>query len=202
MLTVGDPVECSTDLGRAIVKTRTFDGRFNSRQMTLRIFGLFLSLAVLAGCLPKAGCTDHTAENYDPEAERNDGSCIEARPKLIGNYRYTRIWNNNGTDSIVKGAARFSESGVANNAFVLNLDNRFILSGVIRAFDIIMNPYSKEETFQGFTFTRTFSGSGEFLKNDSVDVYLSLTTRVPLVDGDPPALTESTQVHQYYFTKQ
>lgn len=192
----------TTECDWTIVKTRTFDGRFNSRQMTLRIFGLFLSMAVLGGCLPKAGCTDITAENYDPEAERNDGSCIEARPKLIGDYRYTRIWDNDGTDSIVKGTARFSESGVANNTFVLNLDNLFILSGVIRAFDIIMNPYSKEETFQGFTFTRTFSGSGEFLTGDSVDVYLSLTTKVPLVDGEPPALTESIQVHQYYFTKQ
>jgi hypothetical protein len=170
--------------------------------MTLRILGLLLSISVLAGCLPKAGCTDHTAENHDPEAERNDGSCIEARPKLIGDYRYTRIWDNNGIDSIVKGTARFSESGVANNAFVLNLDNLFILTGVIRAFDIIMNPYSKQETIQGFTFTRTFSGSGEFLRNDSVDVVLSLTARVPTVDGDPPALTESTQLHQYYFTKQ
>jgi hypothetical protein len=192
----------TTECDWTIVKTRTFDGRFNSRQMTLRIFGLFFSIAVLSGCLPKAGCTDLTAENYDPEAERNDGSCIEARPKLIGDYRYTRIWDNDGTDSIVKGTARFSESGVANNTFVLNLDNLFILSGVIRAFDIIMNPYSKEETFQGFTFTRTFSGSGEFLTGDSVDVYLSLTTKVPLVDGEPPALTESVQVHQYYFTKQ
>lgn len=170
--------------------------------MTLRILGVFITMAVFVGCLPKAGCLDHTAENYDSEAERNDGSCVEARPKLIGNYRYTMIWENDGADSIVKGTARFTESGISNNAFFLNLDNKFILKGVIRAFDVIMDSYSKEENYEGFNFTRTFNGSGEFLKNDTVDVYLSLTTRVPFVNGEPPALIESTQIHKYYLKKQ
>jgi hypothetical protein len=49
---------------------------------------LCAALPVMHGCLPKAGCTDHTAENYDPEAKEWDGSCIASRDKLIGNFTY------------------------------------------------------------------------------------------------------------------
>jgi hypothetical protein len=34
----------------------------------------------------KKGCTDPTADNYDAEAEEDDDSCEDPRPKFVGSY--------------------------------------------------------------------------------------------------------------------
>jgi hypothetical protein len=164
---------------------------------------LCAALPMMQGCLPKAGCTDHTAENYDPEAEAWDGSCIPSRDKLIGNYTYTRIWTDvvSTNDTVSFGNLAITESSTANNAFVLNLDGQYVLRGVIAAFDIVLDPYAKEETYQGFQFTRTYNGTGAWLKSDTVDAVLSITGKVPVVSGTPPALTDYNQLYKYYLTK-
>ena len=53
---------------------------------------LFLSILSLYSCGlfgpdPKMGCTTCIAENYDPEAELDDGSCVLPHKELIGTYR-------------------------------------------------------------------------------------------------------------------
>lgn len=166
---------------------------------------MILLLAVaLGGCLPKAGCTDNTAENYDVEAEENDGSCIPSRDKLVGDYTYTRHFTDvfTSVDSVTFGFMQMTESGTANNAFVLNMDGEYVLKGVITADDIVMDPYQQEEDFMGYTFIRTFNGTGLWLRNDTVDAHLTLTTKIPVIEGNPPALVEYTQVYDYYLTKQ
>lgn len=162
-----------------------------------------VSLTVMNGCLPKAGCTDHTAENYDPEAEEWDGSCIPSRDKMIGNFRYTRKWTDIVTtrDTVSFGTMQITESSTANNAFVMNVDGQTVLRGVIAAFDIVLDPYSKQETYEGFPFTRTITGSGQWLKNDTVDAVLNITAKVPVVSGSPPALTDYLQPYNYYLKK-
>lgn len=162
------------------------------------------ALPAIQGCLPKAGCTDHTAENFDPEAEEWDGSCIPSRDKLIGNYTYTRKWTDvvTATDSVSFGSIAITESSAANNAFVFNLDGQFVLRGVIAAFAIVLDPYAKPETFEGFQFTRTFNGAGEWVLNDTVDAVLAITAKVPSVAGNPPALVETNQLFNYYLSKQ
>jgi hypothetical protein len=173
----------------------------------MKITGLSLVFSavflLLSGCLPKAGCTDNTAENYDPEAEEWDGSCIPSRDKLIGEFTYTRKWTDIVTtrDTVSFGTMQITESNVANNAFVMNLDGQLVLRGVITAFDIILDPYSKQETYQGFPFTMTASGTGVWLQNDTVDAVLNITAKVPVVSGTPPAFTEYNQPFDYYLTK-
>lgn len=51
--------------------------------MRLTIF--FLTVVLLASC-KNEGCTDFGAENYDPEAAINDGSCILTRDKFLGEF--------------------------------------------------------------------------------------------------------------------
>ena len=45
----------------------------------------FASLALIS-CSQKEGCTDFGAENYDPDAVMNDGSCIQVYDKFVGEY--------------------------------------------------------------------------------------------------------------------
>lgn len=53
----------------------------------MRIVPLFLFLSVtLFSCSQKEGCTEFGAENYDPDAIMNDGSCIQVYDKFVGDY--------------------------------------------------------------------------------------------------------------------
>jgi len=49
------------------------------------ISGLFVS------CEKKPGCTDSRAENYDPDAQKDDESCIMPREKFLGSYVATSV---------------------------------------------------------------------------------------------------------------
>ncbi len=46
---------------------------------------------VLSGCREETGCTNRKADNYNPDAVRDDGSCINARDKFLGVYRILHI---------------------------------------------------------------------------------------------------------------
>ena len=53
----------------------------------MKFYPLFLFISLfLFSCSQKEGCTDFGAENYDPDAVMNDGSCIKVSDKFIGEY--------------------------------------------------------------------------------------------------------------------
>lgn len=61
-------------------------------------FTLLLLLAMacvgataFTGCSEEVGCTDRRGENYNPDAVRDDGNCINARDKFLGVYRIINI---------------------------------------------------------------------------------------------------------------
>lgn len=57
---------------------------------TLRVFISAFAvsgLLVLSSCDKKGGCTDVRAENFDPTAEVEDGSCVSQREKFLGIYQ-------------------------------------------------------------------------------------------------------------------
>ena len=47
---------------------------------------ILLQLIVLVSCGGKEGCTDFGAENYDPDATVNDGSCVKVSDKFVGSF--------------------------------------------------------------------------------------------------------------------
>lgn len=54
----------------------------------------------LTGCKEEVGCTNRTADNYNPDAVRDDGSCVSARDKFLGVYSILHIqWDGNVRDS-------------------------------------------------------------------------------------------------------
>ena len=62
--------------------------RKTSNLFTLLFFGLFAMSMVLftTACGESEGCTDPAAENYDADAESDDGTCVYAADKFIGSY--------------------------------------------------------------------------------------------------------------------
>lgn len=58
----------------------------------LMALGLFLAgTIVLTGCDEEVGCTNRRADNYNPDAVRDDGTCINARDKFLGIYSTLHI---------------------------------------------------------------------------------------------------------------
>ena len=57
------------------------------------LFALVIGLTLFSSCgkdepgtTTITGCTDETAENYNPDATESDNNCVYARDKFIGNY--------------------------------------------------------------------------------------------------------------------
>lgn len=150
------------------------------------ILGLLIIAA--ASCTPNRGCTEMTADNYDPEAEQDDGTCIPARNKLIGAYTYTRIWTDvmSEQDMMDFGTMQITEANTANNAFVSNFNGNFFMFGNVTANDLLFQTISAE--------TYSYTGTGTWLTADSVDLVLNITYN--------DLILQIPQPYTYYCTKQ
>ncbi|MFT5020788.1 MAG: hypothetical protein ACI9CU_002191, partial [Polaribacter sp.] len=52
---------------------------------------VFTSCFMLLGCEEEVGCTDRNSDNYNPDAVRDNGSCVNARDKFLGVYRAIHV---------------------------------------------------------------------------------------------------------------
>lgn len=66
------------------------------KKFTGHVITLLASVLVLASCNRKEGCTDKSAENYDPSAKVENGTCILQRVKFLGLYQVNESWTRNG----------------------------------------------------------------------------------------------------------
>jgi hypothetical protein len=67
--------------------------------LVVLLLGLTVGIT-MTGCKEEIGCTNRTSDNYNPDAVRDDGSCISARDKFLGVYSLLHIqWNNGVRDS-------------------------------------------------------------------------------------------------------
>ena len=121
-------------------------------------------------CTPNRGCTETTADNYDLNAEEDDGTCIPSRDKLIGSYRYTRTWTDvvGGGDFISIGTFQATEANTAHNAFNFFFDGNLLLQGSVTQNDILLEMHQ-------VGLIESYSGNGIWLENDTVDMMLSVT---------------------------
>ncbi len=120
-------------------------------------------------CTPNRGCIELTADNYDLNAEEDDGTCIPSRDKLIGDYTYTQIWTDvvNGMDTFAFGTIQITEANTADNEYNTNFDGALFLQGAVSQNDLIF-----ENHIMG---TSTYVGTGLWVAPDSVDLVLNIT---------------------------
>jgi hypothetical protein len=55
------------------------------KALLVLLFGAVI-VAINTGCQKKRGCTDTYSDNFDPEAELDDDTCIPTRLKFVGEY--------------------------------------------------------------------------------------------------------------------
>jgi hypothetical protein len=52
---------------------------------------LMLAMTIFSGCEEETGCTERNSDNYNPDAVREDGTCINSRDKFLGVYRTIHV---------------------------------------------------------------------------------------------------------------
>ncbi len=117
------------------------------------VSGLFVS------CEKKPGCTDSRAENYDPDARKEDESCIMPREKFLGNYVATSICSSTPTlqyeTEVIAANDNLTDIFIKNLGGIINAPVRGIVSG-----NTITIPEQNAEAIG-----RYVSGSGLILGN-------------------------------------
>lgn len=101
------------------------------------------------------------------------------------------------------GSFQVTEANTGNNAFNMFLNGDEIIQGSISAMNISIEPYTKEGTWFGLSFTQSYTGSGNWLTADTVDMSFSVTTLIPvdITTGNPPQLIKEPLTYHYYCTK-
>ncbi len=122
--------------------------------LTFLLLGLFITTAM--GC-KKEGCTNEKAQNYNPKAKEDDGSCTYESDKFIGNYQvsencdgstnsYAMTINTNATDP--------------SNLSILNLGDVFG-----NTFIVVAEVNGNQLSFHKNVLGAIFSGEGTLTDN-------------------------------------
>lgn len=126
----------------------------------LRITALFIVALVFGstGCDETHGCMDSTADNFDPTVDKEDGSCIPARDKLIGYFDYYSrtigTLNLNGTvivDTLdTLGWMHITEANTDALDFKANVDGQWVFEGSVKRYDLEMLAQTVMDTMQTY----------------------------------------------------
>lgn len=117
---------------------------YRKRQQTktyilLRLLFVCLLLTSAWGCKKNEGCTRFGSDNYDPDAVIDDGSCIEARYKFIGDFTvYSDCFNSPYQRNISETTNRYVVT-ISNLADTLD-----DVTADILGFDITIEPQALE----------------------------------------------------------
>jgi hypothetical protein len=78
-----------------------------NRALPLVLVSAFSLTMLFSGCRDEVGCTNRTSDNYNPDAVRDDGSCINARDKFLGIYSILHISWQDSFPNHVNSAPRY-----------------------------------------------------------------------------------------------
>jgi len=88
-------------------------------QNFLMAFALIFTLTCTVGC-KKDGCTNQYAENYDSDADNDDGSCTLERDKFLSTYSSLEICSGipaDGYDFIIAESSEGDNKVIVSNLF-------------------------------------------------------------------------------------
>ncbi len=123
----------------------------------LRLFGLFIVALLIASC-QNEGCTDFSAENYDPDAVVNDGSCILTRDKFLGSFRVS-------SDCISDNYYRTISA--TQNEYIVVITNLADTLGDVEASVFGQNITIDRQAVENFI---TIEGAGVYVEDDAISL--------------------------------
>jgi len=147
---------------------------------TLKNILLLLTVLFTVTCFQackEEGCTDPNAENYDSDADDDDGSCTFARAKFIGTYGAGDSCDGGDATSNVVSIA---ESATAFNA--LNITNETL--GITVSGTVTGDSFTIDDSFISNGVSLNMLGNGTYSIGDDgqerIDVEYTLSA---IVDG-------------------
>ena len=140
---------------------------------------LTCGLFVFQSCGEKEkGCTDPNGENYNADAEEDDGTCTYARTKFYGTYGAGEVCSLGTSGSYV---VIISESADATNTITIyNETVDVTLSGTVSGNTLTIN-----DSFNDGGNTVLFVGSGTYSENNGEEeINMTYTYTVQDASGD------------------
>ena len=124
----------------------------------MRTVWLLLLLTLATACKKNAGCTKFGTENYDSDAIVDDGSCILARDKFLGQFNVTSdCFSSNYQRSI----------SATNDEFIVTITN---LADTLGSVDARIYADNITIDLQTIRTGVTIEGAGVFLEEGMISV--------------------------------
>ena len=102
---------------------------------------IFILATLLTSCAKTRGCTDKTADNYDITAQQDNGKCLAARDKFLGNYTAsgTIIYQPGYATTSTQGKLRISIPPIVDSLVQIEY-NGLVMKGVVKANKLTILP--------------------------------------------------------------
>lgn len=166
--------------------------QLTKHQKTMKLqsswFTLLLIMFIGAGTLTltsctKKGCTTLESDNFDPDAKKDDGSCIPWRNKFIASYTYNEVCDGDS----YSGSITITPSSLSSSGLIIALNDGFdtyTFNATVVDFDRFtipnqtMNMGGASITIEG---TGTISGSNMSITYTMTAAGFALTCQVTAI---------------------
>ncbi|MBR9922840.1 MAG: hypothetical protein GYB31_18590 [Bacteroidetes bacterium] len=135
---------------------------------------LILSVGLFSSCKTE-GCTDPMSDNYDPEAQKDDGSCIPWSDKFIGTYAAERSCTGEVPQN---GNLVVTRSSTGEQVLLFTFDDLNFTGEVVTTSSVIIN--NQTINYQGQEVNVSGTGS---LDDDKGEITLDFTVSAGVINS-------------------